>query len=107
MSQSMDRTEAGVRGIGRRSLLTQALLVGAGGCAGMGRMGTFRAPPSTPRYDISVRLEPPQRRMYVSGVARFPGAGQERQELSLVLAPSAREVTFSCRAGRAAVPIAV
>lgn len=107
MSQSMDRTDVGMGSISRRSLLTQALLVGVGGCAGMGRMGAFHAAPSPPRYDMNVRLEPAQRRMHVSGVARFPAAAQVRQELSLVLAPSAREVTFSCRAGRGAVPIAV
>ncbi len=91
----------------RRSLLAQALLLGVGGCVGLRRGLAFNLPPSTPRYDMRVRLDPPRRRMNVSGVARFPASAQERQELSFVLAPSASEVAFSCRDRRGVVPLSV
>src|SRR5690349_18086384 len=87
----------GLGGISRRSLLSQALLLSLSGCAGMWRGEAFRAPPSTPRYDMQVRLDPAQRLMHVSGIARFPASAHARQDLRLVLAPLAREVTFSCR----------
>lgn len=109
MSGVTGTKEAGVRLrlISRRSVLTQALLLSVGGCAGLWRPQAFGTLPSTPRYDMSVRLEPDQRRMYVSGIARFPGSANERQELSFVLAPSASEVAFSCRDRRRVVPISV
>jgi hypothetical protein len=105
----MDTVEAGVRlrRISRRSLLTQTLLLSVGGCAGMWRPRAFNSSPSTPRYDMSVRLDPDQRRMYVSGVARFPASAHERQDLSFVLAPLASAVAFSCHDRRGAIPISV
>jgi hypothetical protein len=98
---------AGPSGISRRSVLAQALLLGVGGCAGMRRGRPLRARPSTPIYDIGVRLEPAERRMQVSGVARFPAVVAERQEIRFLLAPLASEVSFSCRVGRSAVPVSV
>jgi hypothetical protein len=109
MGVGMHKREAGT-GLGRisrRSVLTQALLLSVGGCAGMWRVRAFRSLPSTPRYDMSVRLEPVQRRMYVSGVARFPASAHERQELNFLLAPLASEVTFSCRYRRGVAPMSV
>ena len=109
MSAVTDARDArpGLGRISRRSVLMQALLLGVGGCAGMGRPRAFHTPRSTPRYDMSVRLDPDRRRMSVSGVARFPASAHARQDLSFVLAPSAREVAFSCRDRRGAVPISL
>src|SRR5687768_5498588 len=99
--------EAKARLVSRRTLLTQALLLGVGGCAGLRRERPPGARPSVPRYDMSVRLKPDQRRMSVSGVARFPATANERQDLRLLLAPLASEVAFSCRDRRGAIPISV
>jgi hypothetical protein len=99
--------EAKARLVSRRTLLTQALLLGVGGCAGLRRERPPGARASVPRYDMNVRLEPAQRRMSVSGVARFPASANERQDLRLLLAPLASEVAFSCRDRRGAIPISV
>ena len=107
MSEVMDTKGARSTHISRRSLLMQALLLSLGGCAGMGRPRAFHSPPSTPRYDMSVRLEPDQRRMSVTGVARFPASVHERQDLRFVMAPLAREVAFSCHTRRGAIPVSV
>lgn len=105
MGEGMGAEEDGP-GFSRRSLLAQALLLSLGGCAGLWNE-RFRLPPSTPRYDMDVRLDPAQRQMQVSGVARFPASAQARQELSFVLAPAASEVAYSCRDRRGVVPISV
>lgn len=109
MSEVTDAKEAGPgsRHISRRSVLTQALLLSAGGCVGVGRERAFHLPPSTPRYDMRVRLDPDRRRMHVSGVARFPASARERQDLSFVLAGSASDVEYSCRGRRGIIRISV
>lgn len=109
MSEVVNAEEAGTRlgRITRRSVLAQALLLSVGGCAGPWRPRAFGSPPSTPRYDMNVRLDPDRRLMHVSGVARFPGAARERQELSFLLAPLASEVSFSCRDRSGALPASV
>jgi hypothetical protein len=96
-----------MRGVSRRSVLARSLLLSLGGYAGLRTGPVFGSPPTVPRYDISARLDPDQRRMHVSGVARFPPSRHERQDLTLVLAPSASEVTFSCSDRRGVVPISV
>ncbi len=109
MSETNDREESWARlgRVGRRGLLTRALLLSMSGCAGLGREQPFRLAPSIPRYDISVRLEPEQRQMHVFGVARFPASARERRELTLMLSGLASEVRFSCRNRRGIVPISV
>lgn len=93
--------------VSRRSLLAQGLLLSLAGCAGMRARRASSVPPSTLRYDMDVRLDPDRRRMYVSGVARFPGSARERSELTFLLAPSAADVAFSCRGAHGAIPISV
>src|SRR5207237_10591696 len=93
--------------IDRRSLLAQTLLLGVSGCAGVGRLRPFGAPPLRARYDMRVRLDPEQRRMDVSGVAHFPASAQARQELRFLLAPSASDVTFSCRDRHGVIPVSI
>jgi len=86
MSEVAGTSEAGARLVSRRSVLTQAMLLSLGGCAGMWREQRASAPASMPRYNMSVRLEPARRLMSVSGVARFPASANQRQDLRLVLA---------------------
>ena len=109
MAEEIHIRDAEIRArlMSRRSVLARALVLGVGGCAGIWPERASSARLSTPRYDMRVRLDPSQRRMHVSGVARFPGSAVERQDLSLILAPSASEVAFSCRDRRGVVPISV
>lgn len=98
----------GWRDVSRRSVLAQAVLLSMAGCAGpVWRLQALPLTHSTSRYDIRVRLEPAQRRMQVSGVARFPGNPEGRQEMAFILAPSASEVQFSCRDRRGVIPATV